>query len=240
MRLIKGHLKSSMLLLSASKGLELGNSKRMSQVVAEEVDACLQANIGVVSGPNLSREIAQGLPAATVAAALDGTVAERVQEVLQTPSFCVYISTDVVGVELGGALKNIIALGGGIANGLGLGDNAKAAFITKGLAEITSLGIALGANPLTFSGLSGLGDLIATCSSPLSRNHYVGVELAKGRSLNDIKSGMQSIAEGVDTTLATYQLAQQLGVQMPIIEKLYQVLFEGSDPRRAMIELIST
>ena len=143
-------------------------------------------------------------------------------------------------MELGGALKNIIALGGGIANGLGLGDNAKAAFITKGLAEITSLGIALGANPLTFSGLSGLGDLIATCSSPLSRNHYVGVELAKGRSLNDIKSGMQSIAEGVDTTLATYQLAQQLGVQMPIIEKLYQVLFEGSDPRRAMIELIST
>ncbi len=238
MRLVKGQLKPSMLLLSAAKGLELDSSKRMSQVMAEEVDPHLQANIGVLSGPNLSREIAQGLPAATVVAARDGAIAERVQELLLTPNFCVFISTDVVGVELGGALKNIIALGAGIADGLGLGDNAKAVLTTRGLAEITTLGIALGADPLTFYGLSGLGDLIATCSSPLSRNYYVGVELAKGRSLNEIKGSLQSIAEGIDTTIASHRLAQQHGVQMPITEKIYQVLFEGFDPRRAVTELM--
>ena len=238
MRLIKGQLKPSMLLLSAAKGLELSSSKRMSQIIAEEVDSQFQASIGVLSGPNLSREIAQGLPAATVVAAEDDTIVERVQEILLTPSFGVFTSTDVVGVEIGGALKNIIALGAGIADGLGFGDNAKAVLITRGLAEITSLGIALGANPITFSGLSGLGDLLATCSSTLSRNHYVGAELAKGRPLEVIKSNMHSIAEGVDTTIASYNLAQQHGVKMPITEKIYQVLFEGFDPRRAVTEMM--
>jgi glycerol-3-phosphate dehydrogenase (NAD(P)+) len=238
MSLIKGQLKPSMLLLSAAKGLELGSSKRMSQVMAEEVDSHFQAGIGVLSGPNLSREIAQGLPAATVVAAEDGTLVERVHELLLTPNFGVFTSTDVVGVEIGGALKNIIALGAGIADGLGFGDNAKAVLITRGLAEITSLGIALGANPITFSGLSGLGDLLATCSSTLSRNHYVGAELAKGSPLEVIRSNMHSVAEGVDTTIASYNLAQQHGVKMPITEKIYQVLFEGLDPLRAVTELM--
>ncbi len=240
MRQIRERLESSMLLLSAAKGLELGSAKRMSEVIAEEVNPSIHNNICVMSGPNLSREIIQGLPAATVVAALDGSTAKRAQGLLSAPNFFVFLSTDVVGVELGGALKNVIALGAGIADGLGLGDNAKAAFIIKALAEVAFLGISLGANPLTFSGLSGLGDLIATCSSNLSRNHYVGVEIAKGRPLDEIRSGMQGIAEGVDTTLSSHQLARQLGVQMPITERLYQVLFEGSDPRRAMLELLST
>jgi len=157
---------------------------------------------------------------------------------LATPNLCVYTNTDVIGVELGGALKNIIALGAGMADGLGYGDNAKAAFITRGLTEMTALGVALGANPLTFSGLAGLGDLIATCSSPLSRNHYVGVELTKGRSLEEITKSMTGVAEGVSTTVAAWNLAQQLGLEMPITGKIYQVLYEGVDPRQAAVELM--
>ena len=149
-----------------------------------------------------------------------------------------YTNTDVIGVELGGALKNIIALGAGIADGLGYGDNAKAALITRGLTEIAALGVALGANPLTFAGLTGLGDLIATCSSPLSRNHYVGVELTKGRSLDEITSSMNGVAEGVSTAIAAYNLAQQLGVEMPITEKIYRILYQGLSPRQAAVELM--
>jgi len=145
---------------------------------------------------------------------------------------------DVIGVELGGALKNIIALGAGMADGLGYGDNAKAAFITRGLTEMTALGVALGASPLTFSGLAGLGDLIATCASPLSRNHYVGVELTKGCSLKEITDSMTGVAEGVSTTIAAWNLAQQLGLEMPITERIYQVLYEGVDPRQAAAELM--
>jgi len=150
----------------------------------------------------------------------------------------VFTNTDIVGVELGGALKNIIALGAGIADGLGYGDNTKAAFMTRGLTEITALGVALGANPLTFSGLAGLGDLVATCASPLSRNHYVGVELTKGRSLTEILSSMTGVAEGVSTALVAWNLAQKLGLEMPITEKVYQVLYENADPRRAAAEMM--
>ena len=141
-------------------------------------------------------------------------------------------------MELGGALKNIIALGAGIADGLGYGDNAKAAFMTRGLTEITALGMSLGANPLTFSGLAGLGDVIATCTSPLSRNHYVGMELAKGRSLADITESMTEVAEGINTTLVAHNLAEQLGLEMPITEKIYQVIYEDADPRQAAVELM--
>jgi glycerol-3-phosphate dehydrogenase (NAD(P)+) len=151
----------------------------------------------------------------------------------------VYTNTDVIGVELGGALKNIIALGAGMADGLGYGDNVKAAFITRGLTEIAALGVALRANPLTFSGLAGLGDLIATCASPLSRNHYVGVELTKGRSLTEITDSMNGVAEGVSTTLVAWNLAQQMGLEMPITEKIHQVLYEGVDPRQAAAELMA-
>jgi len=210
----------------------------MSQVISDEIDPRFWPNICVLSGPNLSREILHNLPAATVVAAENEAVAKKAQKLLATPNLCVYTNTDVIGIELGGALKNIIALGAGMADGLGYGDNAKAAFITRGLTEITALGTALGANPLTFSGLAGLGDLIATCSSPLSRNHYVGVELTKGRLLGEITESMTGVAEGVATTNVAWNLARQLGLEMPITGKIYQVLYEGVNPRQAAAELM--
>ena len=157
---------------------------------------------------------------------------------LTTPKLCVYHNTDVTGVELGGALKNVIALAAGIADGLGYGDNAKATLITRGLAEMTALGVVLGANPLTFSGLAGLGDLTATCASTLSRNHHVGVELARGRPLDDIVGTMTGVAEGVSTTAATWSLARELGLEMPITEKMHSVLNDGVDVRTAAVELM--
>jgi len=237
-KLVQSYLNGSTLVVSAAKGLEIDSGKRMSQVIAEEIDPSFWPNICVLSGPNLSREVIHGLPAATVVAAENEAVARVAQKLLTAPNFCVYTNTDVIGVELGGALKNIIALGAGMVDGLGYGDNAKAAFITRGLTEIAALGVALGANPLTFVGLAGVGDVIATCASPLSRNHYVGVELTKGRSLREITDAMTSVAEGVSTTIAARNLAQQLGVGMPITEKIYQVLFEGADPRQAMVILM--
>jgi glycerol-3-phosphate dehydrogenase (NAD(P)+) len=237
--LVAGYLKRWMVIMSAAKGLELGTHKRMSEVIAEEVGPQLRSRICVLSGPNLAREVLSDRPAATVVAAEKEYIARKAQRFLNTPNLCVYTNTDVVGVELGGALKNIIALGAGMADGLGYGDNAKAAFITRGLTEITALAVALGANPLTLSGLAGLGDLIATCASPLSRNHYVGVELTKGRPLTEITESMDGVAEGVTTTSAAWELAQQLGLEMPITEKIYQVLYRGLDPRQAASELMA-
>jgi len=239
-KLVKGYLRKSMLVVSAAKGLEIGSNKRMSQVIAEEIDPGFRSNICVLSGPNLFKEILRGLPASAVVAAGDEATARQAQKLLTTPNFCVYTNSDVVGVELGGALKNIIALGAGMVDGLDYGDNAKAAFITRGLTEMAALGVALGASPLTLSGLAGLGDLIATCASPLSRNHYVGVELTKGRSLEEITSSMTGVAEGVSTTLAVQNLAQQLGLEMPITEKIYQVLYDGIEPRQVIVELLGT
>ncbi len=235
---VQSHLTKSTLVISAAKGLEIGSNKRMSQVIAEEIDPHFQSNICVLSGPNLAREIVRDLPAAAVVAAEDQATARKAQRLLTTPNFCVFTNSDVIGVELGGALKNIIALGAGIADGLGYGDNAKAAFMTRGLTEITALGMALGANPLTFSGLAGLGDVIATCTSPLSRNHYVGVELAKGRPLAEIIDSMTEVAEGINTTLVAQDMAQKIGLEMPITEKLHQVLYEDTDPRQAAVELM--
>ena len=237
-KLVKDHLKPSMLVISAAKGLEAGSSKRMSQVITEEINLPLWSNLCVLSGPNLSREIMRDLPAATVIAAKDEATASKAQKLLAAPNFCVYTNTDVIGVELGGALKNVIALGAGMVDGLGYGDNTKAALITRGLTEITALGVALGANPLTFSGLAGLGDLITTCASPLSRNHYVGSELAKGRSLREITSSMTSIAEGINTTIGVRKLAQQLRLEMPITERIYQVLFENAKPNQVVAEVM--
>ena len=238
-KLVAGHLDKSMLIMSAAKGLEIGSSKRMSQVIAEEIDPQFWPNICVLSGPNLSREVLRDLPAATVVAAENETVARIGRQLLAVPNLCIYTNTDVIGVELGGALKNIIALGAGMADGLGYGDNTKAAFMTRGLTEMAALGVALGANPLTFSGLAGLGDLIATCASPLSRNHYLGVELTKGRSLKEITGSMTGVAEGMTTTAVAWNLAQQLGMEMPITEKIYQVLYEGLDPRQGAVELMA-
>ena len=233
-----GYLKGSMLVVSAAKGLEITSNKRMSQVIADEISPSFWPNICVHSGPNLSAEILQGLPAVAVVAAWNELIARKVQKLLNTPSICLYTNSDVIGVELGGALKNIIALGAGIADGLGFGDNAKAALITRGLTEMTALGVALGANPLTFSGLTGLGDLITTCSSPLSRNHYVGVELTKGRPLEEILKSMNGVAEGVSTTIVAHKLSKQFELEMPITERIYKVLYQGLDPRKASLELM--
>jgi glycerol-3-phosphate dehydrogenase (NAD(P)+) len=237
-RTVKNYLNKSMLVLSASKGLEAETTKRMSQVLQEELDTSFGTNVCVLSGPNLSQEIARGLPAATVVAAQDHEVAKNAQGIMASPTFRVYTQTDVIGVELGGALKNIIALAAGMCDGLGYGDNAKASLMTRGLAEITRLGVACGANAATFSGLAGMGDLVATCSSRLSRNHYVGEELAKGRVLSEILCSMVGTAEGIDTTIATTKLAKQLGVEMPITEQVYKVLFEGLKVEKAIPALM--
>jgi glycerol-3-phosphate dehydrogenase (NAD(P)+) len=237
-RLVKTYLDGSMLILSVSKGLEVESVKRMSQVVSEETAPRFHPNICVLSGPNLSNEIARGLPAVTVVAADDAAVAAKMQKIMATPLFRVYTNTDVVGVELGGALKNIIALAAGMVDGLEYGNNTKAGLITRGLAEITRLGVAAGANPLTFAGLAGLGDLVATCSSPLSRNRHVGQELAKERDLKGILSSMTGIAEGITTTVAALKLAGELDVEMPIAEQVFRVLFKGLDVRRAVSELM--
>jgi glycerol-3-phosphate dehydrogenase (NAD(P)+) len=173
-----------------------------------------------------------------VVASRNGYAAAKAQEMLMSPTFRVYTNEDVIGVELGGALKNIIAIGAGICDGLGYGDNAKAAFITRGLVEITRLGVAAGANPLTFAGLAGMGDLVATCASPLSRNRFVGEQIAKGKRLEEVLASMKNVAEGVYTTVAALRMAKELGVEMPIAQATYQVLFEGLDPRKAVIELM--
>jgi len=219
-----------MLLVSLAKGLEANSGKRMSEVLADEITATSLERICVLSGPNLSQEINRGLPATSVLAAYDTGLLQTAQELFQAPNFSIFTSDDIIGVELCGALKNIIALGAGMVDGLSLGDNAKATFITLGWAEIASLGIALGAKPRTFYGLAGLGDLIATCAGSLSRNHYVGREVATGRSLVEVRASMSNIAEGIDTTIAAHRLASNLGQEMPIIDLIYGVLFESLPP----------
>ena len=236
--LLKAVITDSVPVLSAAKGFEKGSAKRMTQVIAEELGRDNGSQIGVLSGPNLSKEIALGLPAATVVAAEDDLVTHKARDIIHCPVFHVYTSDDVVGVELGGALKNIIALGAGMVDGLGYGDNAKAAYMAHGLTEIAGLGVALGAKPLTFLGLSGLGDLLATCDSTLSRNHSLGEGLAGGRSLDEMMKSIGSAVEGVPTTAAALRLAGETGVHMPITERIYKVLYEGLSPRQAMAELI--
>jgi len=232
----KNYLTSSMILMSAAKGLEVDSGQRMSQVIAEEIAPSLRQRICVLSGPNLAKEIAQGLPAASMVAAQGVTVAERARDLMGSPKFLLFTTDDVVGVELGGALKNIVALGAGMIDGLGLGDNAKAAFITWSWTEVISLGLALGAKASTFYGLAGLGDLIATCASALSRNHYVGYQLAKGRSLKEISASMSQVAEGIYTAKAVHQLAQKLNLELPIANLIYGVLFENLPPADALAD----
>jgi len=235
---IAGHLSKSTLIISAAKGLEIGSNKRMTEVIAEEIDQRYRSNICALSGPQLAREVMRNLPAAAVIASDETSIARKAQRLLMAPNFCVFTNSDIIGVELAGSLKNILALGAGIADGLGYGDNAKAAFMTRGLTEITALGMTMGANPLTFSGLAGLGDVIATCASPLSRNHFVGVELAKGRPLAEIIDEMAEVAEGVNTTLVAQNLAEEHGLEMPITDKIHKVLYEGVDPVQAAAELM--
>jgi glycerol-3-phosphate dehydrogenase (NAD(P)+) len=224
--------------VSAAKGLDRTTLERMTEVAARELPAEAASRICALSGPNLAAEIVAGKPATTVVAGRDLAAAERARDLLMTPLFRVYTNEDVIGVEIAGALKNIMGIGAGIADGLQAGDNAKAAFITRGLAEMARLGVALGAQPLTFAGLAGLGDLIATCASPLSRNRYVGQELAKGRSLDDIRAGMTNVAEGIFTTEAAVALAKRAGVELPIAEQIHAVLFEGKPVAAAIEDLM--
>ena len=237
-RRIAGHLVPGTVVVSAAKGLELPAALRMSQVLAEELPSELHQGICSLSGPNLAKEIAQGKPSSTVVASDSQDAAERAQAALLSSRFRVYTSSDLTGVELAGSLKNIVALGAGICDGLEVGENAKAAFITRALAEIARLGIAAGAQPLTFAGLAGVGDVIATCASRLSRNRYVGEQLALGRYWPEIRASMDNVAEGVNATGAALKIAARLGVEMPIAETTYRVLHEGLSPREAAIELM--
>ncbi len=220
--------------VSAAKGLEIDTRLRISQVLEQAWGAERSRGVCALSGPNLAREIAAGLPASTVVASRDAAAAAAVQEALTTPRFRVYAHDDIVGVELAGALKNIVALGAGAADAFGFGDNAKAALMSRGLAEIARLGVAAGANPLTFAGLAGFGDLVCTCTSRHSRNRHVGEELAKGRTWDEIRRSMHQVAEGVYTAVAARQLAQDHGVEMPITETIYQVIFRGLEPQQAV------
>lgn len=214
-------------LLSLSKGVERLTLQRMTEVAAEVLPSHDRDRIGVLTGPNLAREVAEGQPTASVVAMRDADAGAMLQRMFMTRTFRVYTNPDVVGCEIAGALKNVIAIGAGIAAGLGYGDNTKAALITRGLAELARLGSALGGDPLTFSGLAGLGDLVATCISEKSRNRYVGVELGKGRSLEEIVTEMNMVAEGVKTTEAVLALAERVGVDMPIASLVGAVLSEG-------------
>jgi len=221
---------SGMIHVSLAKGLEADSGKRMSEIIIEEIPCTPPEQVCVLSGPNLSQEINRGLPATSVLASKNADITEKTRKLFHSPNFAIFTSDDIVGVELCGALKNVIALGAGMVDGLGLGDNAKATLITLGWDEVTSLGMALGARASTFYGLAGLGDLIATCAGPQSRNHFVGREVASGRSLTEVKAAMSNIAEGIDTTAATHKLATRLGLKVPIINLIYGVLFESLPP----------
>jgi glycerol-3-phosphate dehydrogenase (NAD(P)+) len=225
------------IVVNCSKGIEITTGGRISQVV-QEVWGVDSQRYAVLSGPSHAEEVGHGLPTAVVAASDDTGVARMVQALFMTPFFRVYSSIDVVGVELAGALKNVIALSAGIVDGAGLGDNLKAALITRGLAEMSAIGEAMGANPKTFMGLSGLGDLIATCGSRHSRNRFVGEQIGRGRTLESVESEMKMIAEGVSTTRAAHALATNLSVEAPIIHEVYRILFEGKDTMTATRDLM--
>lgn len=233
---VREHLSSPCLVISAAKGLD-GDGNRPSQVLASVLVDRL-ADVVVLSGPNLALELAREIPTATVVASSSGEAARQAQVLFMHPSFRVYTNRDVVGVELGGALKNVLAIGAGISDGMGFGDNSKAALVTRGLAEIVRLGTALGADARTFMGLSGVGDLFATAASHLSRNWRVGYALAQGKPLPQILSELKQVAEGVPTTFAVCALAERLGVEMPIARTIRAVLDGGIHPQDAIRELM--
>jgi glycerol-3-phosphate dehydrogenase (NAD(P)+) len=232
------HVATSADLLSVVKGIERGTHARMTDVIAE-AGGFDPARIAALSGPNLALEIARGLPASAVIAAADLALAERIVDRVHRREFRLYVNRDLLGVELCGALKNIVAIAAGAAEELGFGDNGKAGLMTRGLAEMTRLGLAAGANPLTFAGLAGIGDVIATCGSSLSRNHRLGVELARGRRWADIEAALPGVAEGAYTVDAALLLADELGVEMPIAREVHRALFEGKSVQRCLIDLLA-
>jgi glycerol-3-phosphate dehydrogenase (NAD(P)+) len=231
------YLEAGTVVAHATKGFETGSLKRMTTVLAEELRRPLEQLV-VLSGPSHAEEVIRKQPTTVVVASTDIAVAEQVQDALMNNDFRVYTNSDVVGVEVAGAIKNIIALGAGLTDGLGFGDNAKAALLTRGLAEIGRLGAAMGANPLTFAGLAGVGDLVVTCTSKHSRNWRAGNMLADGTPLDEVLSRMGMVVEGVKTTKAAHDLAEQYHVEMPITEQLHAVLFAGKEPKEAARDLM--
>jgi glycerol-3-phosphate dehydrogenase (NAD(P)+) len=232
------HMDERAVVVSASKGIETRTLETMSEVLEDVLPAGLHRGICFLSGPSFATEVAAEHPTAVTVAGRDSAAAARAQELFQTEYFRVYTTHDVVGVELGGALKNVMALAAGMAAGLGLGHNTRSALITRGLAEMSRLGMALGANPLTFAGLAGMGDLILTCTGELSRNRTVGFALGQGRKLEAILGEMRMVAEGVETCRAAHALAEREGIEMPIVAEVHAVLFEERSPREAVRNLM--
>lgn len=232
---IRSFLKKETIVVNTAKGLEERSHKRLSEVLTEELP---NNSIVVLSGPSHAEEVGKDMPTTVVVASHDTKAAEAVQDVMMTPNFRVYTNPDTIGVELGGAFKNIIALCAGFAEGLGFGDNTKAALMTRGIAEITRLGVAMGGNPLTFAGLSGVGDLIVTCTSQHSRNRRAGVALGQGKPLDQVLQEVGMVVEGIRTTKVAFELSRQYGISMPIVEQAYQVIFEGTDPKVAVSALM--
>lgn len=230
------HVAKGQKLINISKGLEEGNLLRLSQVYKEEIP---QAEVSVMSGPSHAEEVSRGLPTTNVIASENIETAKFIQDVFMDDMFRVYTSTDIIGVELGGALKNIIALCAGISDGLGYGDNTKAALMTRGLAEISRLGAAMGANEKTFMGLSGVGDLIVTCTSMHSRNRRAGILLGEGKTLQETLDTVHMVVEGVNTAKAAYKMAKKYGVEMPIVNEAYNILYNGANARNAVMSLMT-
>ncbi|MDP9222403.1 MAG: NAD(P)-dependent glycerol-3-phosphate dehydrogenase [Actinomycetota bacterium] len=224
--------------VSLTKGLEVSTRKRMSQVLADEVKSISPSSIAVLTGPNLAKEVAQGFPAASTIACADASTGGMLQELFHTPAFSCYTNNDVVGSELGGAFKNVIAIAAGIADGLGYGDNTKSTVMTRGLAEMARFSVCFGAQPLTFLGLAGVGDLMATCASAQSRNHTVGIELGKGRRIEEIIGSMRMVAEGVKSCKPIFELGEEAGVRMPITENVVRICHEGAPVEDVIRDLL--
>jgi glycerol-3-phosphate dehydrogenase (NAD(P)+) len=234
-----GNFNPESLIVSAAKGIENETLLTMSQVLRELLPPSFHQRLAVISGPSFAKEVAAGIPTAVVAAAQQQDVAEQVQNIFTNAAFRVYTNNDILGVELCGALKNVMALAAGISDGLGFGLNTRAALITRGLAELSRLGLALGAQAATFSGLAGMGDLVLTCTGDLSRNRSVGIALGQGKTLDEILNSMNMVAEGVKTTLSAYHQAAKVGVEVPIIEQMYKILYQQKDPQQAVTDLLS-
>lgn len=237
-RQIGKYIKDEAIIISASKGLEIDTLRRMSQILSDELPSHFSERIAVLSGPSHAEEVSKKLPTTVVAASTRRHVAEQLQDIFMNAYFRVYTNPDVIGVELGGALKNIIAICSGISDGLGFGDNTRAALMTRGIVEITRLGVKLGANPATFGGLSGIGDLIVTCSSSYSRNRRAGIEIGRGKTVKEVIESTKMVIEGINTTKAAYILANNLNIEMPITEQAYAVLFENKNPLEAVSTLM--
>jgi glycerol-3-phosphate dehydrogenase (NAD(P)+) len=233
-----GQISSSQAVLCGTKGLEEGSLKTMGEVLADIFAVPGGERFAFMSGPTFALEVARGLPAAVTVASSNDVLSKDVQETFSTENFRVYTSMDVVGVQMGGVIKNVVAIAAGISDGLGLGQNARAALITRGLAEMTRLAVRMGADPMTLAGLPGLGDLILTCAGELSRNRQAGLQIAQGKSIQEITAATRTVAEGIRNTRSVYMLAQRLKVEMPIVEQMHQVIYGGKQPAEAVRHLM--